>query len=459
MVLTSQNTPMPISPARTSAFDILLRVERASAYASELLHATRYANLSPADHRLATELVMGVLRWRSVLDEQIAAKSAQPLGKLDLEVLTALRLAAYQMMFLSRVPARAAVHESVELVKRAGKKSAAPFVNAILRKLGSAKAPTLLQGAGTAEVAAALAHPLWLVERWAREFGPDRARQVWDYDQKVADTVIRLHAPEAESELQNEGIRLSPGRLLSAARLVESGDITATRAFRAGHIAIQDEASQLVALLVGTGRQILDCCAAPGGKTRVLAEENPAAEITAVELHPHRARLLRKLVPVANLQVVTGDISTLPCGEAFDRVLADVPCSGTGTLARNPEIKWRLRPEDLADLQQRQVAILKSAMRHTTPGGRIVYSTCSLEGEENEAVVEMVLAEPADFRLLDVGDELRRLQREGRLVWRDLNSLVQGPFLRTIPGIHPCNGFFAAMLERKIERRPVFTEP
>ena len=132
----------------------------------------------------------------------------------------------------------------------------------------------------------------------------------------------------------------------------------------------------------------------------------------------------------------------------FDRVLADVPCSGTGTLARNPEIKWRLKPEDLADLQQRQLAILRAAMRQVAPGGRLVYSTCSLEREENEEVVEQALAGKPAFRLLDCRAELERLRAQGELAWSDLDSLVSGPFLRTIPGVHPCDGFFVAILEK-----------
>jgi 16S rRNA (cytosine967-C5)-methyltransferase len=441
---------MPISPARTSAFDILLRVEREAAYASELLHASPFSELKPADHGLATELVMGVLRWRSLLDAQIAAQSSQRLEKLDPEVLTALRLGAYQIMFLSRVPARAAVHESVELVKRARKRSAAPFVNAVLRKLapsGPRPAQLSQQARNTAELAAASAHPLWLIERWAGEFGFDLGRQVCLYDQKIPETTVRL-SPEAEPELREEGITLASGRLLSSARRVQTGDITRTRAFREGRVAIQDEASQLVALLVGKGRRILDCCAAPGGKTRVLAERNPESAITAVELYPHRAHLLRKLVPARNVQVVTTDMTAFSADAPFDRILVDVPCSGTGTLARNPEIKWRLQPEDLADLQQRQVAILQSAMGHAAPGARIVYSTCSLESEENSAVVEMALAGQSDFRLGDCLDDLKQLQSNGELAWKDLNSLVRGPFLRTIPGVHPCDGFFVAILER-----------
>ncbi|MFZ0287411.1 MAG: transcription antitermination factor NusB, partial [Terriglobales bacterium] len=270
---------MPISPARVAAFDILLRVDQ-GAYASELLHASDYARLSPADHGLATELVMGVLRWRSLLDGQIAQRSSLKLSKADPEVLTALRMGAYQLLYLDRVPRHAAVHESVELVKRARKRSAVSFVNAILRKFAqhSTVATIAIEGvAAETELAALSAHPQWLVQRWAKTFGLPIARQICHYDQQIPATYISLHDPRLASGLENQGVKLAPGNLLSSARRVISGDVARTDAFRTGRIAIQDEASQLVPLLLGKGSRILDCCAAPGGKTRILAERNPEA--------------------------------------------------------------------------------------------------------------------------------------------------------------------------------------
>jgi 16S rRNA (cytosine967-C5)-methyltransferase len=449
---------MPTSPARITAFDILLRIEQQDAYASELLHSSQYAKLSSADHGLATELVMGVLRWRSLLDTEISRFSDKQVEKLDIEVLTALRLAAYQLLFLDRIPGRAAVHESVDLVKRARKGSAAPFANAVLRKLAgiasalprSTPTPGQIAAAecGTAaELSKKLAHPLWLVERWARQFGLARAQQVCSYDQHEPTAAVRLADGGAEAELKLEGIDLAPGQLLASARRVQAGNVSGTHAFAEGRVAIQDEASQLVALLVGEGSRILDCCAAPGGKTRVLAERNPAANIVALELHAHRARLLRKLVPASNVEVINADVLEFKASAGFDRVLADVPCSGTGTLAHNPEIKWRLRREDLADLHSRQVAILRAGMHQVAMGGRLVYSTCSLEPEENEEVVEGALSGNTEFSVSDCRVELERLKAEGELVWKQ-DSLVSGRFLRTIPGVHRCDGFFMAILQK-----------
>jgi 16S rRNA (cytosine967-C5)-methyltransferase len=451
---------MPVTPARAAAFDILLRVDRESSYATDLLHSSAHNSLSTPDHALATELVMGVLRWRSRLDAEIATASSQPLSKLDLEILIALRLALYQFLWLDRIPQRAALHESVELVKRARKRSAAPFVNAVLRKLSKVQrtvdAPDTT--ASPESLAHTLAHPLWLVDRWAREYGLSAAHQICQHDQSIPTTSIRLRSPLAEQQLIQEGITLTSGALLASARRVEAGDITKTQAFRAGHAVIQDEASQLVAALTGDTSpgertRILDCCAAPGGKTLSIADHNPEATITAVELHPHRARLLKKLLhshpsQSERIQIITADAQHLPISLPFARVLADVPCSGTGTLARNPEIKWRLTPDDLAELSQRQFAILRSALAQVAPGGRLIYSTCSLEKEENENVVEQALSQNNSFRLLDCRAELVRLKHTAELTWPDPATLTRGPYLRTIPGIHPCDGFFAAVLER-----------
>lgn len=440
-----------LSPARAAAFDILLRVERQSAYASELLHSERYQKLSPPDHALCTALVMGVLRWRSALDAAIEEIASQPLAKLDLEVLVALRLGAYQLGWLERVPARAAIYESVELVKKARKRSASPFANAVLRKLAAQAAklrPAVPANTSTPNLAAAWAHPEWLVKRWVAQYGAEQAARICAYDQQVPLTAIRLRHARADEELRQAGVELAAGAFLADARRVLLGEITHTAAFRQSRVAIQDEASQLVAALVGSGEHLLDCCAAPGGKTAILAERNPDSQIIAAELHPQRARLLRRLVRADNVKVICADAENLPVSGVFDRILADVPCSGTGTLARNPEIKWRLKPEDLADLHARQVAIATAALNRLVPGGRLVYSTCSLEREENQAVVEELLSSTAGLRLLDCRGELKRMQERGEVVWRDLESVTDGPYLRTLPGVHPCDGFFAAIVER-----------
>ena len=432
-----------ISPARLAAFDILLRVEREQAYASELLHSTRLEKLSPQDRALCTEIVMGVLRWRSRLDADIAYFSFTPFRKLDFEVLTSLRIGAYQLQFLERVPARAAINESVELVKYAGKTSASSLANAVLRKMSSGKTIR------TTSLHEKFAHPQWLVDRWIKNYGEPAAVAICSYDQHVPPTTIRI-APNNDvaalkSQLASEGVTVESGAILASALRVTSGDVTATAAFSERRIRIQDEGSQLVAALVGIGDRILDCCAAPGGKTAALADRNPGASVVAVDLHPHRARLLRELVQDPRVTVLAADARDLPLGADFDRVLADVPCAGTGTLARNPEIKWRLKPEDLADLHARQVAILRGALEKLAPGGRLVYSTCSLEPEECEAVIAEVAGEVS---IIPVREELQKLKDAGELSCADVDSLISGNYLRTIQGVHPCDGFFAAIISK-----------
>ena len=440
---------MSVSPARLAAFEILLRVEGAGAYAADLLHSPRVSRFSEADKALATELVMGVLRWRAPLDHALAFACDQPLAKLDLEVLTALRLGAYQLTYLERVPARAAVHESVELAKRPKKRSAAPLVNAVLRRLSGQKKALrekpLAEGTGSRDLAEHYSHPLWLVERWARNFGSSAAARICDFDQRVPVTALRLAAEVTDDDLRREGIETAPGALLTRARRVVSGDVNRSKALAGGHIAIQDEASQLVAALVGTGARILDCCAAPGGKTAAIAARNPQARIVAAELHPHRARTLRRRASGKNVSVVVADALALPLDLQFEGVLADVPCSGTGTLARNPEIKWRLQPADLADLHRKQAAILRAALDRVAPGGHLVYSTCSLEPEENRAVVEAVLEGRSDCTLTPVKqlppDFLKAFLTEQGI------QLLRGRYFQTFPD-QGLDGFFAAVFQR-----------
>ena len=434
-----------MSPARKAALLVLLRVERESSYAVELLHSPLLEDLSSVDRNLAQEIVLGVLRWQSLLDASFAGLVIKSLRKLDLEVRIALRMGVYQLAFLDRIPRHAIVDETVELVKRARKGSAAGMVNAVMRKLAMQRHCLTAGGKG---LAFDYAHPQWLVERWVAQFGLEKTHAICAYDQQVPATALRIAAPEQEDELHAEGVHLAPGALMKNARIVTSGDVTRTKLFTSGRIAIQDEGSQLVAAFVAGGSRILDCCAAPGGKTAAIAMAQPEARIFATDIHPHRARVLRQIASQPNVHVFAADARQLPFTTDFDRILADVPCSGTGTLARNPEIKWRLKPEDLADLQARQIAILTSALQHVAPGGRIVYSSCSLEAEETEDVISAVLKTANEFQVLPMSEELLRLKNSGALVWPDVETLLSGSFLRTIPGVHPCDGFFAAILER-----------
>ena len=464
-----------VSPARKAAFDVLLAVERGKAHADDLLRSKAIDALSPADRHLATTLVLGVLRWQIRLDEQLKLLIKKPRAKLDPEVSIALRMGAFQLQFLDRVPAHAAIDQSVQLTRQSGLRFASGLVNAVLRKLAVPGPVANFPEKSAAEVALAQAHPAWLVERWTRSYGMEAMRAICRHGQAQPPRIVRLphsavEAAAVEAELIDSGIRLEPGAILTAARSVVSGarsvvsgDVTATVAYREGRVRVQDEGSQLIAELAAcaaddsgrTAESILDACAAPGGKTLILAERNSAAHILACESSPQRlAELSQRLAAHAGrVECRLADVTALKEESAFDLVLADVPCSGTGTLGRNPEIRHRLRLEDLPRHADRQCAILSAALRSARPGGRVVYSTCSLEPEENEQVVSAVLAEIQNARQISLASCSEILAKAGTLTAvgavRLRDCLTEEGALRLLPGKLDTDGFFVALIEKR----------
>jgi 16S rRNA (cytosine967-C5)-methyltransferase len=387
-----------LSPARVAAFEVLKKVA-AGGYASDLLLRDT-AGLDPRDAGLASEIVFGCLRYQAQLDFLIGHFAARPL-KLDPEVRIALRMAIYQVRYLERVPKHAAVGESVELVKRAHKRSAAGLVNAVLRKVnrGAVNWP---------DRATELSCPAWMLDRWAAHWDRATAEGIGCAALSEPETWVR--APEPTPNLDATDL---PG----CYRLREGDPPPGSR--------IQDIGSQSVVPLLGlqAGHRFLDLCAAPGNKT-AQALETPVDAI-ACDVHWNR---LRMLDGIDAGRVVLDASAPLPFREPFDRILVDAPCTGTGTLGRNPEIKWRLQPSDLGRLHQLQVRILENALGQISRSGRVVYSTCSLEPEENEDVVREALKSYPDY-----------IEMETRY---------------RIPGREPGDGFFAAAIERVTERRP-----
>ena len=340
-----------ISQARKVAFDVLLKVN-SGGYASDLL-LLHSAQLDSRDAGLASAIVFGSLRTERQLDLLIGQHAP---ARLDPAVRIALRMGVYQLRYLDRVPAHAAVGESVELVKRAGKRSAAALVNAVLRKID--RAPV---GAPPAwpDRATELSMPPWLLERWDRRFGVE-----------TANTIAREFLKPAETHVAATG-------------------------------RVQDIGAQSIVPLLDLhpGETFLDLCAAPGNKTAQAIAAG--ADTIACDIHWHR---LRQLSDLSCRRVVLDGTRPLPFRGAFDKILVDAPCSGTGTLGRNPEIRWRLKPEDLTELHTKQVALLRNAASLLRPGGRLVYSTCSLEDEENGRVVETVPGDWETSQRLPGGD-------------------------------------------------------
>jgi 16S rRNA (cytosine967-C5)-methyltransferase len=442
-----------ISAARKAAFAVLMAVERGSSHSDELLRGRAVNSLSGPDRNLATALVLGVIRWQISLDRQFQALLKHPNAKLDTEILITLRLGAFQLLHMDRIPARAAIDESVELAKQSGHRFASGMVNAVLRNL--AKAPRLdAQEATPTELALAQSHPAWMVERWVGFWGLEAARAICRHGQSQPVLTVRIESPAVEMELAKAGVFLEPGELITAARAIISGDVISTPAFLEGRVRLQDEGSQLVAEIAGQGSAILDCCAAPGGKTMILAERNPESHIVACESSSRRLEQLSKRLAAYGDRVECrlADATKLTEDAVYDLVLADVPCSGTGTLGRNPEIRHRLRLEDFALQAERQRAILLAALRAVRPGGRVVYSTCSLEPEENEQVVAAVLQEAANARQLPLTARLDALLGEGVLTAsgaeRLHSCLTPECNLHLLPGTFQGDGFFIAMIER-----------
>lgn len=470
------------SPSRRLAFDILRRVETEKSYASDLLHGRLGGSsgraspktISQEDAALTTELVMGTLRWQRRLDYSIDAHLRHK--KLDPSARIALRLGAYQILFLDRIPSHAAVNESVELVKRAAPR-AAGLVNAVLRKLAAQgksdrdllALPAKLSAAERLGIRAS--HPTWLVERWFARYGEADTAALLVANNSPAPASITCLADSFAGfgfEMPGGGTVETSRWLLKSMRLrSRQPDFAASLEplVLGGLLSYQDAASQMVAHLVeaAPGSSILDLCCAPGGKTILLARlAGPTGCVLSADLHFHRLSQTRDRLRPSALQPIAKEAGVapsapvallaldathpLPFSAQFNRILVDVPCSGTGTLARNPEIRWRLTPADLQDLAVRQKSILTNALAALAPGGRLVYSTCSLEPEENEQVVEAALAAYPDCHLADGRAALAPHLRQGA----DIDQLFDDDgYFRTFPPRHHTDGFFAAVIKKK----------
>jgi 16S rRNA (cytosine967-C5)-methyltransferase len=384
--------------------------------------------LSQADRNLTTTLVLGVLRWQIALDARMQPLLQRPDLALPTPVATALRMGAFQLQHLDRIPAHAVLSESVELVRAAGHGHAAGMVNAILRKLTRQEPPKQKLYETTALFAERLAHPLWLVDRWVRHYGRTAALALCAYDQ-LEPQQGTLFVPQETTE----DTTIALPHLDDGSRLV----------------------AELAAAVHPTAARIWDCCAAPGGKTLILTHRHPAAELLATDANPHRLHALaaRLHTTAPSARTLEADATQLPEVEGlFDLILCDVPCSGTGTLGRNPEIKHRLQPSDLARQATRQRQILTAALARLAPGGHLLYSTCSLEPEENEQVVAAVLAAlppGADIKTTSLEPILNQLAATGILVFPAPATLLRNGHLRTLPGVtFQGDGFFAALFHR-----------
>lgn len=451
-----------LSPARAAAFEVLERVATQNAFASNLLTATRYDKLSREDRGLLQELTLGVLRWQGRLDFLIERHTRREIDKLDLEAVIALRLGLYQLLYLTRVPAFAAINESVNLVKEHGKIQASGLVNGVLRSaqrelefniLPSSKSPVHRTSIETS-------HPVWLVKRWIARFGEADTRELALANNKVPATSFRFNpnrkpVEEVKADLELRKIKIRPSSLTPEAYVVEDGSLPATsEPVQQGWVYLQDEASQLIgrlALKLIAEKQpakVLDLCSAPGSKANLIASElRPDSLVVAADLHQHRMRTIKELsarLGVENINLVRLNAEQdLPFpAESFDLVLLDAPCSGLGTLQRNPEIKWRMNEAKIAELADLQKRLITSASKQLKPGGILLYSVCSTEPEEGEEVV-------AWFRRQHPGYSEATREELSKLGTEAANLPISTVGARTFTHRHGSESFFLCVLRKE----------
>jgi 16S rRNA (cytosine967-C5)-methyltransferase len=450
-----------VTTPRAMAMHILMQVARRAAFPDVLLdvYFKKHPALEARDRAFATELVYGVLRWQGRLDWIIDRYARVVPKRMALPVRVLLRLAAYQLLFLDRVPPAAAVHEAVELAKASQPQHVVRFVNGVLRSIGrerEALKTATASGSPAEQLAVRHSYPVWVVERWLRELGVEETEALCHAANQVAPTTIRTNTLKTTpgalaTALRESGLSVEPGRFAPEALHLKAvrTDLSSLPEYARGEFQVQDEASQLVARLVDPrpGERVLDACAGMGVKSTHLAQlMGNRGEIVAVDSQGWKLTRLAenaRRLQISCLQTVEGDLLTLGKGDrlvgGFDRVLVDAPCTGLGVLRRNPDIKWKVGFKDCWRLHLLQTEFLGVAAELVRPGGVLVYATCTLTPEENESTVQAFVAEHGDF-----------FREDGRAILPPSceDVVEKDGSLRTWPHRHGVDGFFAARLRR-----------
>ena len=442
---------------RRLAAEILLKVDTRKAYADLLLDRTLSSTpLDERDRALLTELTYGTLRWRAKIDARLDQHLPRSLAQADAFVRNLLRVAVYQLLFLNKIPHYAAVNEAVKLAKIRGGPRTGGFVNGVLRNLmrqPDRPAAANANHGSLAALAVEYSHPQWLVRRWLDQFGAAEACALMSANNQRTPLVLRANVLKGSRDELLAGLRAhdiaaklapwSPQGVI----LENGGPVENLPGFREGLFQIQGEASQLVGYLLAPapGERILDACAAPGGKSTHIAEL--MGDIGQVIALDHSARGLERIrrnaarLGIRSLQIQRANASEQLSGAfagPYDRILVDAPCSGLGTLRSHPEIKWQRQETDVRRLADLQSTILKRVAGYLKTDGVLVYSTCTLTGDENESVVEAFLAEHRGFEL----------ENAARYLPDSANPMVCGKFFQALPQRHDTDGFFAARLKK-----------
>lgn len=448
------------SNVREASLDALLKIHKNQTYSNLLLNdVINQKKLSKVDVPLYTQIVYGTLQQQRYIDFILESFSRKALDKLEPWVLVLLRLSIYQLKFLDRVPDHAVLNEAVTIAKRRGHKGISGMVNGILRSYLRNGEPELKEAGGPlVQLAVKTSHPDWMIERWVNQFGWETAETAAEANNHPPGTSVRINPlrvtiEEAMTELQNEGLEVEISPLLPEEALrINRGSAAATRAFQDGRITIQDESSMMAGkvLAPNSGERILDACAAPGGKTTHLAEQmQNKGEVISIDLHEHKIRLIdqqAERLGLTNISARTGDARTLDSETlgSFDKILVDAPCSGLGVIRRKPDMKWTKLQKDLERLIFIQKDILECVWKLLKPGGRLVYSTCTIDKYENEMQVKRFMGDHKDA----VADQgmFDRLPEEVKIDVKD-NFMLQ-----LMPGKFGTDGFFVASLEKRSGR-------
>lgn len=404
--LTTRRTPQ--DNVRAAAGWVLERTLQSLAPVESFLDMA-LARFDERDQGLLRELVMGSLRWLRRLDHVIAQASSRRFDQIEAALHSPLRIATYQLLFLDRVPAHAAVHEAVEQAHQLTHRGGASFVNGVLRRI--AREPRLEawpveEADPVRRLAIENSHPDFLVARWLERFGRERALALMEANNRPKPMQLLAFRDRGGRELLAEsliddGLEVEPATLSALGLTVRRGNPLTTAAFRRGDLYIQDEASQAAALMPPPrpGERVLDAAAAPGGKSFSLLASEPGVRVTAADVSLPRALVLRSNLRRLrrHLPLLVADAGAPPLRGSFDRVILDLPCSGTGTLRRHPELKWRISEGEIGRLTRQAVRLLEGGAPLVAPGGVLAAITCSLEREENEDVVARFLGSRSDF--------------------------------------------------------------
>jgi 16S rRNA (cytosine967-C5)-methyltransferase len=458
-----------IAPARIAALRVLQAVHADRADLPGALAQARTHLSDERDRALLVELATGTLRWLGAIDHLIAHGAKRPLARLDPEVRDVLRLGIYQLLHLDRVPASAVVDDAVELTRKAGKSSAAGLVNAVLRGVSRTRTALPLppkpsvgadglpqdREAALDYLSTTLSHPRWLVARWMDGHGFAATERWAQFNNDPAPLTLRANTLRTsraalQDALAAHGVECRPTAVAPDGLVVTQGNPLHTPLADSGLFVLQDEASQAVAglSLAGPGEQVLDTCASPGGKSVAMAASvAPDGVVVAGDIRGRRIDLLRQTLSRMGVErppVVQMNLSgPVPFGPVFDCVFVDAPCSGLGTIRREPEIRWRRAPADLPTLAEAQLGMLGHAAEAVRTGGRLVYATCSSEPDENEAVLAAFLVRRPDFVPMDRHVLLDRLPAPMRHLINDAG------YLRSWPWQHGLEAFFGAVMIRR----------